>query len=498
MLLRTVILIASLLLMVGCSRRSSPEPVTREGIAPETSTSEVSTLHPAPSAPAVPTVYPTETVFPPPQPTETRPPSSAEPTQTPIDYSQIAVEMRYTIPQLELSRHLLADVSNHILLTDETTGQSRRLSDQTGIVIQLQQALPRFELEDLPEGCTECVWLEYDVPLVGESDSGWLRNVQLLASVENYTAIVLGPHFPPGTIAGLHRSATPYQVAHTVAITADEQLWSWTAIDAEVSGSQAGGGAALAQFLESVNLDSLPDSLNATCPQGAAFETLFLRSGDEEKLIRITCPEFSLPASLLPVYLPLDRAADRMLEGVGIPHPQPIIPLTSLLYFQRDDGARLSLHDDDLVVATDVVGSIYTSTLTSTLAISLTNVLSHVITPTISITETAALTETAVISATPSISRTITISLVETLVDSGSLRPGLNSFMAGETANILVVRASDALYEAAWDDRAPPAIRELVGLLEELLKIMLERAKEEARSHPTPTPATEATAEPPS
>ena len=83
--------------------------------------------------------------------------------------------MRYAIPGLGLSRHLQGNVSNQIVLTDETTGESRTLSDQTGILIQLQQALPRFELEEMPDDCEMCVWLEYDVPLVGKSDSGWLR-----------------------------------------------------------------------------------------------------------------------------------------------------------------------------------------------------------------------------------------------------------------------------------------------------------------------------------
>lgn len=328
------------------------EPETKESNDPG-----LSETLPVPSAPPVPTLYPTETVFPPAPPTETLPPSPVEPTATPIDFSQISVEMRYAIPGLGLSRHLLGNVSNQIVLTDETTGESRTLSDQTGILIQLQQALPRFELEEMPDGCEMCVWLEYDVPLVGTSDAGWLRNVQLLASVENYTAVVLGPHFPPGTVAGLRRSATPYQVAHSVAITADDQLWSWTAIESEPSEGQAVAlEPSLVEFLNSVDLDSLPGRFDETCPQGAAFETLFLRIGQTEKLIRITCPEYSLPSNLLPVYVQLDNASEELLKGVGLPRPEPAIPLSGLIYYQREDGARLSLLDGDLAVASDSDG----------------------------------------------------------------------------------------------------------------------------------------------
>lgn len=481
MLLRSTVLITSLLLIVGCSRRPATEPLTRESADSGTAAALA-----APGAPAVPTIYPTETGFPPPPPTETRPPLPVEPTRTPIDFSQISVEMRYAIPGLGLSRHLLGNVSNQIVLTDETTGHSRTLSDQTGILIQMQQALPRFELEEMPEDCEMCVWLEYDVPLVGESDAGWLKNAQLLASVENYTAVVLGPHFPPGTVAGLRRSATPYQVAHSVAVTDDEQLWSWSAIDSEVQGAQAvATGASLTQFLEEVDLDSLPDRVDAACPQGAAFETLFLRSGRDEKVVRITCPELSLPASLLPVYVQLDEASEKLLEGVGIPHPEPAIPLSALLYYQREDGARLSLFDGDLAVASEASGLVYTSTLTSTLAISLTNALSLSITPTVPIT------------ASPTITNGIAISLVQTLLDSERLQPGLEAFLAGERGNVLVVRAADALYEVAWDDLAPAEVREVLILLDDLLEAFLVRAADEQDEDLVPAPTREATATPP-
>jgi hypothetical protein len=487
-------LIASLLLIVGCSRQPAPQPEIGETVE-----LELSTERPAPGSPPVPTLYPTETIFPPPPPTETRPPSPAEPTSTPIDFSQISVEMRYEIPSLELSRHLVGNVSNQIVLTDETTGYSRTLSDQTGVLIQLQQALPRFELEDLPAGCQECVWLEYDVPLVGESDAGWLRNTQLLASVENYTAVVLGPHFPPNTVAGLRRSATPYQVAHSVAITADEELWGWTAIDSEVPDARAATeGASLTQFLEIVDFDSLPDRLNADCPQGAAFETLFLRAGEEEKLIRITCPEFSLPASLLPVYLQLDDAAEKILEGIGIPHPEPTIPLDSLLFFQREDGARLNLLDGELAVASDVDGSVFTSTLTSTLGITLTNMLALPFTSTITVTDSLSITSTIAITDSPPITSTIGVSIVERLVDSGVLQPGLEAFLTREAGNVLVARAADGLYETVWDELAPLEIRGLVKLLEDLLDALLVRAAAEQEAVPVPTPTVESTAEPPS
>lgn len=440
------------LLLVACSQppAETPEPDDAD-------------RRPQLTREAIPTLYPTFTR---PSATET---ATAVPQDTPtprstIDFEQPVVEFRYRIPALQLDRRLEANVNGEITVVDETVGLASMRQNQGGILLELQDALPELELEPVPANCDSCVAFSYSLPIDGVSDEGWLQDPVMLASVENYTSVAVGTHFPPDTVLGLRRSATAYDVAHSLALTSEGQLWRWLATEAQVAAPVPieEAGPQLASLLAELPLQSLTERYIVQCP-GAPAETLFLNPTDAEEgfTIEIGCPAFSLSRPLLPLYLEMDRLLQEVVPEEEPLRPPLEIPLATVVDYQRDDGARLSVLLDGTARATKPAGETVTMTLTSSQVLSVT----------------------------------------AALVESDVLQPGLDAYVADDAPNILLVRSLRGMAEVAWteDDGPPegalPQIRFLNSLLDELLAES-EETGESIRPQPSPTPSPAATATP--
>lgn len=445
------LLICCLLLIAGCSQAPSPTvpPVVPSAVVPAGA--------PPPSTRTLPTVYPTPSAFPTATPTDVRPTSTPRPTETPIDFDELAVELRYSIPGLGLERTLRGNISSQIELTDENDGRSVVVRDRPGIMLEIQRSLPEAELAELPAGCDFCVRLEYELFLTGESGSGWLQDPVLLASFENFFAANLGPHFPPDTVVGLRRSATPYDVAHTVALTAGGQLWRWTATEPEPEGPEPGSGTIIT-LLNELEPAALEEAYEAPCPEGSGVETLFLVVEEVERTVEVACPELALPLPLLPLYLQLDALADEKVADEGLPQPAPTVPLDSVLYFERENGDKLILFADGRATAVSSGG----------------------------ISSTAVLTES------------LTIDTALAAVDSEAMEPGVVTLVSENTANILIARGLDRVYELTWSNEPPAALEAIVGRLNALLDSLLANPQEESTPtlEPDETPEGEATETP--
>lgn len=405
---------------------------------------------PAPTTFALPTLYPTTTRVSL-QPTATREMPATPLPESTADLQQTVVSFRYVIPAIGLERRLEGTVGGTVTVVDEAAGLAATLQNQGGVLFELQSALPELELAELPTGCAGCVAFAYSLPIEGEEDNGWLQDPVMLASVENYLAITLGPHWPEGTVAGLRRSASPYHVAHTVAVSADGEMYRWLATEPEVSGAQQG------------QLPPLPDAeatlaeeYSVVCP-GSALETLYVASGGDDAdaaTISVTCPAFSLPTSLLPLYQALDEQSAPLLVGGDFPIPPSEIPLTSMVVYERAGNGRLVLLADDLARTEDTSGAVMTHTLDAGTVISI----------------TAALEE------------------------SGALAAGVSAYTAAESAHMLLVRTTTGMAEAAWD-AAPPGA--LASSVETLATLWAELAPEpSSTAGVTGTPESTATGTP--
>lgn len=448
-----VILMALLFFLEGCSEAALSTPTAEITAVPSPVIAAPAAASPVP----VPTLVPTFTPLPgaaagpttAPLPTPTLRPDL--PTGTSISFDETVVTLHYTIPRLGLDRRLEGNVSSHIVVVDEAQSPpfAVQLNNRASVLLDLQQVLPGMELAPPPEGCEGCVRLRYELPLEDEAGEGWLQDTVLLASVENFMAVAVGPHFPPDTIVGLRRSASAYAPAHTVALTADGRLWTWLAIEAEVGEPlpPEAVDAALPTLLAELPIADLSSAYVANCPT-VARETLWLNppAAAEGRQIDIVCPEYTLPTTLLPLYLALDAAvAPKLAELEGPPRPPSRLPLTALLDYRREDNTRLTLHYDGQSVAIDSQGTVYTSTLGVSQVVSLTT----------------------------------------NLLNSGEIRPGLTTFQRDETepvtttvvatatpaaSSVLLVRGLYGVFDGEWTGvRSVPALNELNALLDSLI-----------------------------
>jgi hypothetical protein len=394
----------------------------------------------------LPTLYPTATPFAPATVAPTQPPRPTAVATTPVAFDQIVVDLHYRLPALGLERRLQGDVSGRLTMEDRSAGLSLVRESQGRILLEMQQGLAHLSLAELPEDCPHCVWMAYDLPLSGMAGSGWLEDVTLLASLDNFTAIHLGPHVPPDTWIALRRSATSYWVAHTVAITTDGRAWRWLATEGRIA-EPSTLDVEMARFQEAIAaLEGLElaDAYTAPCLD-AARETLFLPGSSEGATIRIVCPALSLPASLLPLYLELEAL---LAESVADAAPPPeLLSLTTLLYYQSAGDERLRiLHDNQAVVESG--GEIYTGTLSATEVISL----------------TAGLEQSGFLTLAPD--------------DELAAEPGVSA---------LIVRGSQRVGGAVWRNTPPAQVAALVMELDKLVAEVAGRAPETPGS---PTPAT--------
>lgn len=424
------------------------------------------TAAPTTTALVLPTLLPTRTAVPSPSPSATSPPQpTATATEVP-DFNEIAADLHYTIPGLALDRRVTGTVGGEITVVDETTGERVVRPNQGGIVTELQQTLPTITLADLPDNCPFCVYFEYELPTLGVSGSGWLTDTRTLASVENYTAAVLGPHFPAGTVIGLRRNASPYKAAHTIALTADGQLWRWLANDQEIEGPQPAGAAneALLAALAATPLEEVEDAYTAACGEGTPLEILYINPDGlgAGKAVRVRCPNLALSSTLLPLYLQLNGLLQPLLADEGLEEPEPNVPLGTLIHYRRGDGARLTLLQDGSAVLFS--GG------------------DDPITATVSLTSVGSLD---------------VISLTATLVESSLLRPGIETLTSTMAANYLIVRAEDGVYTAAWDEgEADEALLAALAELDALLAGVVAAPPEEEEGTATAEPAEETTATP--
>ena len=325
---------------------------------------------PLPTAVPIPTLYPTYTPVAfglTPQPTAPLP--TAVPTQTPVDFGQPKVRLRYTIPALGLERTLEGNLTNQLVLVDLAQGTSISLANQPRPLNELAQVLPTLELAPLPAGCGRCVWLSYELPLSGERGEGWLRDVVFLASVDHFFATQLGPHFPPGTRLGLHRTASPYTVAHTVAITAEGELWQWQAIEGEIAPPTPADQETVNQLLAGLPIARLEESYTTPCPD-MPRETLLV----ENRRLALECPALSLPIPLVGVYGWLDGLASAVLDPAqNEPLPSQRLPLEAVLYYQDEAGNQLVAYGDGQLLMQPPDGALVRWEVAPTEIISLTN-----------------------------------------------------------------------------------------------------------------------------
>jgi hypothetical protein len=421
------------LLLLGCRRPALPEIVSTPLPAAEVVPTVAA---PSPVAQLPPTFTPraAEPIASP-TPRPTLPPATAAPTNTPINFEQTAVEVRYQIPALGLDRRLQGNINSQIIYVDETSGTAFQRNNQAGILLELQQLLPNLELADIPDDCDSCVRLSYDLPLRGEAGNGWLQDKVLLASVENLMVANLGPHWPPDAVAGLRRSASVYEPAHTVALAADGRLWSWLATAADVGPHQTVDAAFL---LSHPNWPPAPAAAEylVPCP-GVAVEIFWWRTAsDESQQIRLNCPEFSLPLSLAPLYGQLsdwlEPTLDTLTDGR---RPPARFPLHGWLMYERPDGNRLTLFLDGRLQAAQTsipAGQVVTDTLSID-----------------SVTE-----------------------LVDGLLAANLVSPGLSTFLDETTAAArgatLLIRTENGVY----DGRLPGAHPELAPLNELLDRLL--------------------------
>lgn len=417
--------------------------------ATETAGTEDARLRETPDSEATATPVTLPTLLPTPTPvvvSAANVTSTPEPTPSPqstVDFEQPVVELRYRIPSLQLDRRLEGAVSGQITVVDETRGLAAIRQNQGGVLLELQGVLPALDLEPLPPDCDTCVAFSYELPLEAAEGEGWLQDPVLLASVENYTAALLGPHFPPDTVLGLRRSATAYDVAHSLAFDANGMLYRWLATAGEVEEPVAVDVESpdLPDLLAAVEMEELEQQYVVDCIS-APLETLYLwpagrdtesdeTDNDEENTIRLSCPAFSLPRSLLPLYSRLDGLLEETLEGSGIPRPPSEVALEALLDYRRGDGAHLEIMFDGTARIADEAGETVTTTL----------------------------------------GMTEVLSVTDSLLESGVLQPDLADFIEGELANLLLVRGDQGMIEAAWPQGdAPQEIVDEVEILDGLLE----------------------------
>lgn len=316
---------------------------TSEGIPP--------TFTPSSEEPtAVPTVTPI------PAPEETRLPA------TPIPFDDPVVTLRLRIPAIAYDRHLVGTVGSVVTLADETSRRGQERRGQAVVLIELQQALKDIELDPLPPDCDTCPQLEVTLPLDEIELSGWLRDPVLLASIQNYFAVAFGPHFPPETIVGLRRSASPFAAAQNIALTADNHIWLWQETDEQILQpieAEEGLLTAVSQTFEGRYFTEY----TAPC-QGVPIETLLLDPIDLDPLtITIACPAYALSTNLLPLYTQIDTLLADAFETI-VSVPETAMPLTAVLQYQREDDQTLTIFQDGFTTLTDSRDNLITGTLT--------------------------------------------------------------------------------------------------------------------------------------
>ena len=428
-----------LILVVGCGTR--PQNTTPAAVTP----GPAGTPLPRPTLAEIPTLLPTYTPINQPTPTSTRPQQSTPTPLATVELSQVVIDLEYNIPGLAMTRTLTATFASRISLSDTVTGQNVIQTQQARVLLELQTALDGLVLEPVPDGCDLCPHLRYSLPLSNQASEGWLTDPVLLASLENYFTIHLGAHWPPNTVLALRRSASPYRSAHMVALTAEGQMWRWTAVDDQIAPPEEAPFDPATLLAELAELE-LADEYEQDC-RNVARETLYIQAGETEQTIQFRCPELTLPTSLTSLYATLDTLINEIPAAAGENNRPPLFPYTTVLYYQRADGYRLALNASGQVVIAAEGEIVTTGNLTSTLPISLT---------------TAALESNFLTPGTPQ--------LLQTMASTDT---------ANLPANFLMVRGPDGTAEATWDDTVPEEMEAVVAELDRLIEQLVGLVPEE-------------------
>jgi len=436
-------LLLLLILVVGCGTRPQ-STLTPVAITP----GPVGTPLPRPTLAEIPTLLPTITPINQPTPTSTRPPQPTPVPSATVELSQVVIDLEYSIPALGMTRTLTATFASRISLYDSLTGQTVIQIQQARVLLELQTALDGLLLEPVPEGCDLCPRLRYSLPLSNQASDGWLTDPILLASLENYFTIHLGSHWPPNTILGLRRSASPYRPAHMIAFTVEGQLWRWTAVDDQIAPPEAAPLDPASLLADLAELD-LADEYEQDC-RNVAHETLYFQTGEIGQTIEFRCPELTLPSSLTSLYATLDTLINEIPLAEGESNRLPLFAYTTMLYYQRADGIRLALDaSGQVIIAAD--GEIQaTGNLTATSPISLT---------------TAALESNFLTPGTPELLQTMASTDTTSLSD-----------------NFLMVRGPEGTAEATWDETSPEELEAIVAELDRLIEQLVGLVPEEGNS----------------
>ena len=413
--------------------------------------------------PPLPTLLPTSTGANTAAPPPTRVTSTPGPTPTPIDFEQAVVTLTYAIPGLGLERSLSGTIASTIELFDAATGTRLTKSNQAAVLLEIQQVLENIELAPYPEECPGCVRLDYSLPLAGAAGSGWLQDETILASLENFFAANLGPHFPADTVLGLRRSASVLFGPHTLAVTADGRLWLWSGIAAEVNLPAAadGQGDALIAAAAAIDVAALATNYRADCP-GNARETLFI-GVETPILIAVQCPELALPTTLTPLYGDLAAALTSLIDAAAMPAElDRYLPLDGILYYERPD-ASLVLYPDGRVEMAPGAALVANTPISPTM------------TYTGNFTFTSPISLTQAIRSLDMLRGPLTTEITgrSLVTDTASLDPYL-----------LILRDDVAVWAATWFAQPDP-LAQYTGLLDRLLDELVQLAL------PTPTPAAE-------
>ncbi len=401
------------------------------------------------TAAPLPTLYPTATGVANALPASPEPSAGSTPARapapTPVDLTRPVLFARLQIPAIGYDRALSGTVAGSLTIEDRTGGEKRVISNRGRSLAEITAALQSVSLEPLPDDCPTCTHFEFDLAAEGVRGQGWLRDSILLASLELFFSRELGPHFPPDTVLGLHRSPSGYTIGQTTAVLSDGTLWQWQAPDDRLPpAGQAPAGLPAEANRQPVRF--WEDEYRASCPF-YPDETLFVRTSTEVRRVRLKCPALALPTTMIPLYAALDRLSGPLLNDPrNLPFPPEALPLDALAAYQRPDGAWLVLYADGRASGRPAAG------------------------------------ESSEESLTPNeIER-----LAERLTESGVLPRGVQVLFGarrGDYEEIVLARGRLGVYEFPWSDRVGqgllPEIVELENLLFQLIGPPM----------PTPTPA---------
>ena len=364
-------------------------------------------------------------------------PSSPTPT---VDLNQPVIRFRIEIPAIDLDRSFEGNISGRTELTDYTAERSEVLSNQNRRLIEIQSVLRDLTLEPLPTGCERCAFFSFSLPVEGIEAEGHLTDPIVLASVHHFLSQTLGPHFPLETLIGHHRSASGYTAAHTAVLLEDGTIWRWFGSDTEIVPAEAVESELLALYTEAADLfDPLEPLYDADCAN-FPIETVRFR----EKRVEVRCPELSLPTLLASSYETASAlSAPQLLDERNLIIPSTVLPLNSVIFFERSDGATLTLYEDGLVVTLSATGETVTTTIPA-------REIEPLIEPMVS---------------SEIIPRGVTVSIA-----SSEQNGELSVDEEAEYEELILIRGTLGVYEFAWTDRVGQTLVPGIAVLDLLLE----------------------------